>query len=89
MLYIKLNEVQAVMPEYNIYEFWLTHWPVLEVYRAELKMNLPFQDATRCQYKKYIPVGLAPDVEHVLQFLKVSLEAELQSVTKRGLTWKK
>lgn len=48
-------------------------------------MELSYKDSDKVRYDKYIPVGLAPSKEHVLNFLKASLKAELQSVSKKGL----
>lgn len=85
MLHISLKEVQEAMPLAKIYAWRMTYHPELGVYRAMMWMELPYKDSNKVRYDKYIPVGLAPTKEHVLNFLKASLKAELQSVSKKGL----
>lgn len=85
MLYLSLEDVQKEMPLAKIYAWSLNYYPELEVYRATMWMNLPYRDADKCQFVKFIPVSFAPSKQHMLKFLKVALKAELKSVTKKGL----
>ncbi len=73
------------MPLAKVYAWRLTHHPELGVYRAMLWMELPYKDAEKCRYDKYIPVSIASSKERMLHFLKVALKAELESTSKKGL----
>lgn len=86
MLHISLGEVQGALPLRNVYAWFWKYYPELEVYRAMVWMETPFQDAQKCRYDKYVPIGLASSKEHVLRLLEESLEREFLDNSTRGLT---
>lgn len=69
----------------KVYAWRWTWHAELGVYRAICWMQLPFKDADKVRYDKYIPVALAPTKAHVLRLLEESLAAEFESANKRGL----
>lgn len=79
MLHISLGEVQQALPARKVYAWFWKYYPELELYRAMLWMEIPFKDAKKCRYDKYVPVDLASTKEHVLRLLMESLELEFQN----------
>jgi hypothetical protein len=70
-----------------VYAWFWKYYPELEVYRALMWMEVPFQDATKCRFDKYIGVALATSKDHVLRLLDESLEREfLNDNSTKGLS---
>lgn len=87
MLSVTLEDVQKALPTRRVYAWFWKYYPELEVYRALMWMEIPFQDAEKCRYDKYVPQALAVSKEHVLRLLEESLELELQNYnSSKGLT---
>lgn len=87
MLSVTLEDVQKALPTRRVYAWFWKYYPELEVYRALMWMEVPFQDAEKCRYDKYVPQALAVSKEHVLRLLEESLEAELRSTNStKGLS---
>lgn len=87
MLSVTLEDVQNAMPTRRVYAWFWKYYPELETYRALMWMEIPFQDADKCRYDKYVPVALAPSKDHVLRLLEESLERELQNANStKGLS---
>lgn len=87
MLSVTLEDVQKALPTRRVYAWYWKYYPELEVYRALMWMEVPFQDAEKCRYDKYVPQALAVSKEHVLRLLEESLEAELRSTNStKGLS---
>lgn len=77
MLSVTLEDVQKAMPTRRVYAWYWKYFPELETYRALMWMEIPFQDADKCRYDKYVPNELALSKEHVLRLLDESLTKEL------------
>ena len=87
MLNVTLEDVQKAMPTRRVYAWFWKYHPELEVYRALMWMETPFQDAEKCRYDKYVPQALAVSKEHVLRLLEESLTKELATANStKGLS---
>jgi len=77
MLSVTLEDVQKAMPTRRVYAWFWKYFPELETYRAMMWMEVPFLDADRCRFEKYVPVELAMSKDFVLRLLDESLTKEL------------
>lgn len=83
MIYISIEDIKKEVP--SVYAWNWKFFPELEHYRAIMWMNLPFKDAEKCRYDKYIPMGIARTKESAVKFLHTALMAELESNAQRGI----
>jgi hypothetical protein len=86
MLSITLEDVQKALPTRHVYAWFWKYYPELEVYRALMWMEIPFKDADKCRFDKYIAQALATSKDHVLRLLEESLERELLDNSTKGLS---
>lgn len=77
MLSITLEDVQKAMPTRRVYAWFWKYFPELETYRAMMWMEIPYQDAAKCRFDKYVPIELAMSKDFVLRLLEESLTKEL------------
>lgn len=73
------------MPERQVYAWFWKYYPEFEVYRAIMWMGIPFEDADKCRYSKYIPIIFVPERKIILGFLNTWLEEEFKTNAQKGL----
>jgi len=86
MLSITLEDVQKALPTRRVYAWFWKYYPELEVYRAMMWMEVPFQDAQKCRFDKYVTQTLATSKDHVLRLLEESLDREFLDNSTKGLS---